>query len=96
MMPSHRLEKIKTFVNKVEMKQSAVTYGSDAEQPGFHETILAGEEVELTIIKYPKCLYCTNRGTVSCFVDDSKMFLQITCDLHIPETAIIMWRKNGE
>lgn len=87
---------VRAFMNRKEMKQSAVTYGLGAEQPGFHETIVESDEVELTIVRYPKCLYCTDRGTVSCFVDGAKMFLQITCDLHIPETAIIMWRKNGE
>ncbi len=83
-------------VHHREMKQSAVTYDIGAEQPGFRETILEGDTVELTIVRYHKCLYCTDRATVSCFVDGAEMFLQITCESHIPETAIIMWRKNGE
>ena len=44
--------------------------------------------------KSTTCLYCARDATVSCFVEEAEMFLQLTCEPHIPETATIMWRKE--
>ncbi len=94
MRPIKKTAAIKVEMNKRVMTQSRV-YVKTTKQPGF-DTVLKGDHVDLTIVRYPKCLHCPERATVSCFVETAEMFLQITCEEHIPETAIIIWRKNGQ
>lgn len=47
--------------------------------------------------KMPKistCLYCKDPATVSSFVEVAEQFFQLTCENHIQESAIVMWRKE--
>lgn len=85
-------ERCKILVHGREMKQGAFTYELGDEQP--EEILLGDDKIHLTFVRRPKCLYCSDRATVSCFVETAEMFFQITCESHIPETAIIMWRKE--
>ena len=50
------------------------------------------ENATTTLI--PRCLYCDKQADVSVFVEDGEMFIQLTCEEHVPDNAIILWKRD--